>query len=101
MSARTDQWSYVAVALVAIVSAMLLSPPIELMEPNRLLIVTLATIAIVADGFAWSGIREIYILAEYAHGGEQSPIVTVEPEADDALDNQPRRSRWRRRSPAA
>ena len=48
MSVRKDQWIYVAVALVAIVSAMLLSPPIELMEPNRLLIVTLATIAIVA-----------------------------------------------------
>jgi TIR domain len=46
LSAGKGQWLSVAVALVVIASARLLSPPLELMEPNRLLIVTLVAIAI-------------------------------------------------------
>jgi general stress protein CsbA len=48
LSAGKGQWISVAVALVTIASARLLRPPLELMEPNRLLIGTLAAIAILA-----------------------------------------------------
>jgi TIR domain len=46
LSAGKGQWISLAVALVVIASTRLLFPPLELMEPNRLLIVTLVAIAI-------------------------------------------------------